>query len=87
MTTRFVSAGLFISLVIYFRVIFSLTVIQRIATQVSHAVLRSTGALVVGESRFRLPAPFLVNQVFDPLPHAMVVGHVIVQGPPSEETR
>ena len=65
----------------------SLAVIQRIATQVSKAVLRATRVLVAWQSSFRLPASFLENQVFDPLSHAMVVGHVIVTGPRLEKTR
>ena len=64
-----------------------MAVIQRIATQVSKAVLRATRVLVAWQSSFRLPASFLENQVLDPLSHAMVVGHVIVTGPRLEKTR
>ena len=53
----------------------------------THAVPRTTGALVVGQSGFVLPTSFLENQVSDPLSHAMIVGHVIVTRPRLEETR
>ena len=64
-----------------------MTVIQRVATQVTHTFPRATSVLVVAQSSFRLPASFLENQLSHPLSHVMVVGHVIMTGPRVKETR